>query len=91
MESHHRIGMPSAVLQVECLRTHVAIIHTAVQEESGVLMKQPVGIDVEARHMVLSRIVVGGIQQVVAVVERILLDGIVRKAVTQVHIQHQLR
>ena len=82
--------MPSAVLQVERFRTHVAIVNTTVEEQAGVLVKHPLDIGVEAGYMVLGCIVVSGIQQVVTVIERELLDGIISKAVAQIEVQHQL-
>ena len=54
-------------------------------------MQHPLGIDVKTGHVVLCRVVIGGVQQVISIVERELLDGVVCETVTQVDIQHQFR
>ena len=41
--------------------------------------------------MTLHHIAIGGIQQVVAVVEAVLCDGIVHEVMVQVQVHHQLR
>ena len=57
---------------------------------SRVLGQQVVHVGVHARLVALHHISVGGVQEVVAVVEAILRDAVVSEIVVQVEVQHQL-
>ena len=83
--------MPSAVVISQCIAAHVRIAHAAISKKTGSRCQQPVGIEVQTCRLSFHDIAVGGVQQVVAVVEAVLLDAVVGERVVQGGIQHQLR
>ena len=91
LQSGHDVGSPSAVALPQCVTAHIGVVESSVEEESGVFCGQPVHVSAETRLMTLHYVAVGGVQQVVAVVEAVLRDTVIHKVMVQVQVDHQFR
>ena len=90
LQTDHGVDRPTVVALCQCVAAQVGVVQTAVEEETGVLGQQVVHIAAQSCLVALDDIAVGVVEQVVAVVEAILRDGVVDEVVVQVQVDHQL-
>ena len=91
MQTSHDVSCPTAVALVQGVAAQVDIVQATVHEEAGILGEQIVHVGAQTCLVTLDDVAVGGVQQVVAVVEAVLRDGIVGEVVVQVQVDHQFR
>ena len=89
LQTHHHVALPSVVARVERRAFHVHIGDAAVEHEAWGGGERVVGVEVQSQLMAFHHVAVGGVEQVVFVVEAVLLDRVVAEAVAQRGVHHE--